>query len=134
MTKSIRGVVVAAALAAAAALPLAAQATTTSNAGPQHYSLETRLTDKFHAGEFDGTLLLTIYPSGIVQGFYRPYDGGYRSVTGGLNGENIWLDIGMMGHSRVIGTFKDGVLNTVAQIPGPDIYTFQSVQTTKPNS
>jgi hypothetical protein len=126
MTTNIRTAAAAAALLAAFTLPLAAQAASTTSGSPQHYALQTRIVDRYHAGEFDGALTMTIYPSGIVQGTYRPADGGFRTVTGGIEGTAIWLDIGMNHPLHLTGTFKDGVLRAVAQIPGPDVYTFES--------
>jgi hypothetical protein len=127
MTKNIRSAAAVAGLLAALALPVASQAATTTSAPPQHYDLQTRIIDQHHAGEYDGRLALTIYPNGIVQGTYLPSDGGVRNVTGGLTGTNIWLDIGSMGQLHVSGTFKNGVLETIAAIPGPNTYTFESV-------
>jgi hypothetical protein len=126
MTTTIRQAIMTAALGAALALPLAAQAATTTNAGPQSCTLESHLAEQYHAGEYDGTLNLTVYPNGIVQGSYRPSDGGVRTVTGGISGSQIWLEIGMEHPLRLTGTFKGGVLQTVANIPGPDIYTFDA--------
>jgi hypothetical protein len=131
MTTTIRTAAATAAVVAALALPLASQAaTTTTGAEPQHYSFQTELTDRYHAGAFDGTLALTIYPSGIVQGSYRPSDGGATNVTGGLTGKDIWLDIGWHGRLHLSGTFENGVLKTIAAIPGPDVYEFDSVRVT----
>jgi hypothetical protein len=129
MIKTIRSAAAAAGLLAALALPLASQAATTTSAQPQHYDMQTRMAERFHPGEYDGRLALTIYPNGIVQGTYLPSDGGVRNVTGGVTGTNIWLEIGSVGGSdqlRLTGTFKNGVLETVAAIPGPDTYTFES--------
>jgi hypothetical protein len=131
MNQSFRTVTATAALLAALALPLASQAATTTSAPAQHYQLQTRLSDALHAGEYDGQLALTVYPSGIVQGTYRPSDGGFRTVTGGLDGKNIWLEIGMQHPLRLTGTFTNGVLATTAQIPGPDTYTLDSVDSVK---
>ena len=127
MKTLLRAAAASVAILAGAALPVASQAASTTTAQPQQYQFETRLADQFHAGEYDGNLSLTISPNGIVQGFYRPSDGGIRTVSGGLDGQNIWLEIGMQHPLRVTGTFKDGVLRTVAQIPGPDHYVFESV-------
>ena len=127
MTKTIRTAAAAAGVIAALALPLSSQAATTVSAPPQHYQFQTRMSDRLHAGEYDGQLTLTVYPNGIVQGSYRPSEGGIRTVTGGLDGKNIWLDIGMDRPLHLTGTFTNGVLVTVAQIPGPDTYTFESV-------
>jgi hypothetical protein len=126
MNKTIRSAAAAAGLLAALAFPAASQAATTTGSQPQHYDLQTRITDQHHAGEYDGRLALTIYPNGIVQGTYFPSDGGVRNVTGGLTGTNIWLDIGSLGQLHLSGTFKNGVLETIAAIPGPDTYTFES--------
>ena len=93
MTKTFTTGAAAAGIVAMLVLPLAANAMTPA-AAPQHYNLETRIFSDYGAGEFDGTLSLTVYPSGIVQGNYHPLDGGFRQVTGGLNGRNIWLDVG----------------------------------------
>ena len=123
----IRSAAAAAGVIAALALPLASQAATTTTAAPQHYQFQTRMSDRLHAGEYDGQLALTVYPSGIVQGTYRPAEGDIRAVTGGVDGKNIWLDIGMDRPLHLTGTFTNGVLLTVAQIPGPDTYTFESV-------
>jgi hypothetical protein len=132
MTNTIRIAVATAATLAAAALPLASPAATTTSAAPQHYTFQTQLTDGNHVGAYEGTLALTIYPNGIVQGTYRPADGGFSSVTGGLTGKDIWLDLGLRGRFHVTGTFENGVLRTVAAIPGPDVYEFDSVSV-RPN-
>ena len=89
MTFSIRAAAAAAGILGTLTLPLAAPAATTSSAGPQLYSLATQLTDRYHAGAYVGRLALTIYPDGIVQGTYRPDEGGFSTVTGGVNGNEI---------------------------------------------
>jgi hypothetical protein len=131
MTTSIRNAAAAAGLLAALALPLASPAATTTSAEPQRYTLRTQLSDDHRAGAYEGTLMLTIYPSGIVQGTYRPSDGGITDVTGGLTGKDIWLDVGARGRLHVTGTFENGVLKTVAAIPGPDVWEFDSVGVTR---
>jgi len=124
MTTIIRKATMATALLAALALPIASQAATTTNASPQRYVFQTRMTESLHAGEYDGTLRLTVYPSGIVSGTFQPSDGGARTVSGGMSGTQIWLDIGMQRSVHLEGTLKNGVLQATANIPGPDIYTF----------
>lgn len=53
-------------------------------------------------GPLSGSLTLRIYNDGIVQGTYATYDGPqFIPVTGGLNGNNIWFDIGMQGRIHV---------------------------------
>ncbi|HEX3464124.1 MAG TPA: hypothetical protein VHS78_08775 [Candidatus Elarobacter sp.] len=127
MTSKIRSAAAAAAMLAALAVPAGAFAATTTSAQTQSYTFPTTLTDRYHAGEYDGLLRLHISPGGIVQGTYQPSDGGIRSVTGGLDGKNIWLDIGGGIHAlHVTGTFQNGVLRTTAALPGPDLYEFDS--------
>jgi hypothetical protein len=127
MTFSIRAAATAM-LPSAFAVPVASQAASTTSAPPQHFQFQTRLYDQLHAGEYQGQLALTIYPSGIVQGNYRPYDGGFRTVTGGLDGKRIWLDLGVDHPLHLTGTFSNGVLETTANVPGPERFTFESVQ------
>lgn len=64
-------------------------------------------------GEFDGSLQLRISSDGIVSGYYRPNDNArFVSVTGGLTGDRLWLEIGSMSTRgwRFSGTLKDGEL------------------------
>ena len=125
MTKMIRTAMTASALLATFALPIASQAASTTNAPPQRYVFQTRMTESMHAGEYDGTLRLTVFPNGIVSGTFQPSDGGARSVSGGTSGTQIWLDIGgAMRSVHLEGTLKNGVLQATANIPGPDTYTF----------
>ena len=121
-----RSIATAAAIIATLALPLPSLATTTTSAPPQQYNFETRIVPQYGAGEYDGTMRLTVYADGIVQGTYLPSDGNIRTVTGGLNGRKLWLDIGQNGRLRVTGTFEHGVINAVVQKPGPDITTFEA--------
>jgi hypothetical protein len=129
MTTTIRNAAATAGLLAALALPLTAQAATTTTTEPQRYTLQTRYFDQYHAGEYDGSLALTIYPGGIVQGTYRLDGGSFRTVTGGLDaGNRIWLDIGDGAFPlHLSGTFRDGALETVASTPGPDRFTLESI-------
>ncbi len=126
MTKILRGALTSAAAAAALAMPLAAPAATTSSAQPQSYTMQTRIVDQYHAGEYDGVLTLTINPDGIVQGSYRDDNGRPTAVTGGVDGQNIWLDIGWRRPLHLTGTFRSGVLRATAALPGPDVYQLES--------
>jgi hypothetical protein len=134
MYTMIRRATTAAALLAALALPVASQAATTTSAGPQHYVFQTRTTESNHAGEYDGTLNLTVYPNGIASGWFRFNDAGdVRDVSGSVTGTKIWLDIGGALHSvQIQGTLKDGVIDATENIPGPNVYTFHA--TVEPNS
>jgi hypothetical protein len=131
MTSKIRAAAAAAGMLAALALPASALAATTTTAQTQSYTIPTKLTDRYHAGEYDGLLRLRVSPDGIVQGSYQPSDGGIVSVTGGLDGKRIWLDLGDgIRALHVTGTFENGVLKTTAAIPGPDLYEFDSASVT----
>ncbi len=127
MTNRFTAAASAAAIIAALAVPLPSIAATTATAPSHRYELQTRIVSQYEAGEFDGTLALTVYPNGIVQGNYLPQDGTFRTVTGGLDGRNIWLDFGSFARFRVIGTFEGGVLKGVVQRPGPDTVTFDAM-------
>jgi hypothetical protein len=117
-----------------ATTPVASQAATTTSAGPQHYVFQTRTTESYHGGEYDGTLNLTVYPSGIASGWFRFNDAGdVRNVSGGVSGTQIWLDIGGTLHTvHIEGTLKNGVIDATENIPGPNVYTFHA--TVEPNS
>ena len=132
MTRKLRAAAAAAALVTTLALPLGASAATTSTAQTQHYTINTRLFDRYNAGEFDGVLSISVSPQGIVQGTYRDASaGGFHSVTGSVDANHhLWLDIGMTRPLRLYGTFNDGAIAATAQIPGADVYTFESTRVT----
>jgi hypothetical protein len=116
------------ALAAASALPLAAGAATVTTGQSQTYILNAVTTQRFDAGEYDGVLRLTISPNGYVNGSYHDLDqGSPKNVTGGLQPDGrIWLDIGASGRLHLNGTFRNGVLHAVAQIPSADTLYFDA--------
>ncbi len=128
---SFKSAAATAGLLAALSLPLGAQA---MQAGaPQHYAFATAIVDDHHAGEIDGVLDLTISAGGIVQGSYRDADSGrIEPVAGGMQGYDIWFDVGSRGRLHVVGTLRDGVLRTVVQAPGPDTVTLNSLRSAKP--
>ena len=127
MNNVIRAAAASAALLAAAWLPAAGSAAT-ENGATQHFSFQTQLTDRFHAGGYDGSLALDVHPDGTVQGIYRPSDGLPQPVAGGVTGGQIWFDVTINDRRvHLIGTLRDGVLRATAQIPGPDVWEFDSV-------
>ncbi|MGH7728425.1 MAG: hypothetical protein ACREM2_06520 [Vulcanimicrobiaceae bacterium] len=95
MTRFALPAVLAALLVSATALPglaltIPAQTKTTT--------FTVSFSPQYEVGSYDGTLRLTIGADGIVNGFYRPDDGfGLREVTGGLDGDHIWIDFGSGG-------------------------------------
>jgi hypothetical protein len=68
----------------------------------------TRIVPQLGVGEYDGRMTLTLNSNGIVNGTYIPDSGGPRVVTGGFNGDQVWLDFGFMGKLHMTGKFKNG--------------------------
>jgi hypothetical protein len=129
MTKNTLGALAAAAaIVAAGAFPLAAGAATVTTGQSQTYTLNVITTRQFDAGEFDGVLRLTISPDGYVNGSYHDVDQGLpKVVTGALEPDGrIWLDIGSSGQLHLNGTFRNGVLHAVGQIPTSDTLYFDA--------
>ncbi|MBV9646850.1 MAG: hypothetical protein JO043_05245 [Candidatus Eremiobacteraeota bacterium] len=134
MKNSMRAATLAASMVGTATLlaPVAAPAAV-SNASsqPARFHMETRLYNDRHPYEIDGRMNLSVYPNGVVNGFYIPTDGGIRDVTGGLTGDKIWLDIGGAQPLHLTGTLKNGALSTTAFIPGPDTWVFESTHSVR---
>jgi hypothetical protein len=84
-------------------------ASTTLALAPITGATSVNLTTEFRpsetGGEYDGTLQLHVSRDGIVSGFYRPSDGSFVPVEGGLDGEKLWLDFGWRGRVHITGTF-----------------------------
>jgi hypothetical protein len=77
----------------------------------QKFDTTMTASDRVSAGAFEGTLFLNISKDGIVQGSYRQADSsGLRDVTGGLDGDKIWLQIGERGGMHITGTYIDGIV------------------------
>jgi hypothetical protein len=56
-----------------------------------------------------GELQIRTSKNGIITGYYRPADNNdFIPVTGGVNGDHVWIDIGRAGGTRINGQFKDG--------------------------
>jgi hypothetical protein len=121
MLNNAKALAVSAALALAGALPVVASAETQAAPPtlPHAYYLNVVSSQEFDAGEYDGTMRLTVNPDGIINGTYQSTDqGGPKIVAGGVspNGR-VWLDIGRM---HLTGTFINGVLHTTSDTPYPD--------------
>jgi hypothetical protein len=81
-------------------------------------------------GEYlDGTMRLTLYPSGIIQGLYFPQDEAPFTVSGGLdNNGKVWL---LLGHSTVTGTWESGdVIDAYSTGPAYQNLKFTATPTT----
>jgi hypothetical protein len=107
-------------LFALGALPCALSLPASASDSVLRYRLETRFEQIGQAGQVDGVMTLTVYPSGIVKGGYHSIDSsGEHEVNGGLKDGRIWLDILGRADDRPLhltGTFKDGVLQTTASL------------------
>jgi len=114
-----------AALLAAATLPAAAAVTHAPVPLPGTTVFDTKLTPDWRGvGAYEGTLSLTIHADGIVNGSYRAADGTRLSyVTGGLDGNHLWLDLGRSGLDHIEGTFDGRSIVGGTYLAGQD-YTF----------
>jgi hypothetical protein len=113
MKSFIRSLLMTVAVGATLLVPISAQAASAD----RHYQLNTRIIAQRPAvGEYDGTMQLNISADGIVQGFYRPDNGRFVAVTGGISDSTFWLDIGSMNNNPLhfTGTFKDGHIDADA--------------------
>jgi hypothetical protein len=113
MKTFLRSALMTAAVGATLLVPISSQAASAE----RHYQLNTRIIEQRPAvGEYDGTMQLNISSDGIVQGFYRPDNGRFVAVTGGVTETTFWLDIGSMSSNPLhfTGTFKDGHIDADA--------------------
>jgi hypothetical protein len=115
--------------------PAAFAATSQQGGAAQSFTFPTRYYDTARPGDIDGRLIITVYPSGIVNGFYLSSDVGRPvDVVGGVNGKAIWLNIGGADRSNPLhltGTFENGVLNATVSKIGPGTHIFQSTDATR---
>lgn len=115
-TKFIRTAAIAFAAALAGA-PAISQAVTTQPATPVQTTYQTTLEPLTGLGApWTGSLQIAIHSDGIIQGYYHPAGDeiAFVPVTGGRNGDNVWLDIGRSGHLHVQGILKNGVITGTA--------------------
>lgn len=99
--------------AALAGVPALSQAATTNATTPIHQTYETSMQSIDGLGApWTGTLQITFNADGIVQGYYHPADNmsAFIPVTGGRNGNAVWLDIGRSGRLHVNGVLDNGVI------------------------
>jgi hypothetical protein len=105
-------------LAGAAALWGSAVATTSAAqaavapAATSYTTVMTQMLPVPSAGVFPGKLNLKVSSDGIVSGWYSPdYEGATVSVAGGVQGDQLWLDLGEFGSVRIVATLhKDGTI------------------------
>ena len=97
---------------ALAGVPAVSYAATAQATNPVHVNYDTSLSSIYgFPSPWTGTLQLTFNPDGIIQGYYRPADNAaFIPVTGGQNGDSVWLDIGRSGQLHVSGVLKDGAI------------------------
>jgi hypothetical protein len=70
-----------------------------------------------------GTMDLTFHSDGIVRGYYHPAGlPSFVPITGGRQGDHIWLTIGRQGAWQLDGRFHDGKItgSAIDEHPGFD--------------
>lgn len=99
---------------------------------PRTVTFDTAFTpDYYGSGAYEGVLHLTFQPGGIVNGWYRPVDVGQpRNVTGGLDGNKLWLDLGESGLHDIQSTYENGKIVGSTYLVN-QTYTFVATPTTK---
>lgn len=102
--------------AALTAVPALSQAATAQSTAAVHATYKTTFSRiPGPSAPWTGSLQLTIHSDGIIQGYYRPDgDQGFIPVTGGRDGDNVWLEIGRDGGFHVDGTLHNGVITGAA--------------------
>lgn len=110
----------------ALALALAPLSVSAAARPTQTYDLVTHETDAISPGEIEGRLHISISPDGIVYGTFIDSQGRIQSVSGGLEGTKIWLQIGQnIIHNSFTGTLIDGVLTAKAPVTGLHEWTLR---------
>ena len=74
-----------------------------------------------------GTIDITYHPSGDVTGFYHPAGLPSRiPITGGRQGDEIWLTIGFEGDWQLTGNFRNGTITGSANNGSVHPYSFKA--------
>ena len=61
------------------------------------------------SGPIVGRLMLHLAPDGVVQGTFRDLDSArIHTVTGGVRGREIWLNLGYLGDLHIDGSIDNG--------------------------
>ncbi len=112
MITILRGAAFVAAMALAGLPAIAPAATAYQSSETVHANYSASISPSFGFGyPWTGTLQLAIHPDGIINGYYRPADNAaFIPVTGGRDGQNVWIDIGDRGRLHVSGTFQNGAI------------------------
>jgi hypothetical protein len=129
ITTLIRGAALVAAIGLAGMPAISPAATAYTGNQTTHANFSTSISPLFGFGApWTGTLQLTFNPDGIVNGYYRPDDNmNYIPVTGGRNGQDIWLDIGERGQLHITGTLQnDKIIGTALNERSDHPYKFSA--------
>jgi hypothetical protein len=103
-------------------------------AAPQAFHYETSLTSLYGvSGPITGVLDLKISDGGIVSGYYHPsYNIAFIPVTGGREGKQIWLNIGLEDRISVLGTVDgDNIAGVARMASDPSPFDFKAKLTTQ---
>jgi hypothetical protein len=85
-------------------------------------------------GQYVGRMTLHFYSDGTVNGTYRDeFQGGFRPVSGGMNGSKIWLSFGRRGNHQFNGTIGNGgvITGSLTNFRGPNVYKFTATPVSK---
>lgn len=94
--------------------PLAVQA---ASSRAVSYDFMVRETGSMKAGEYHSRMRMTVEPNGILSGWLVNTEGTISSVTGGVDGTKIWIQLGnagIVGGHYYQGTFIDGKIEATA--------------------
>ena len=82
------------------------------------YQLVTRVLERQPGtNAHDGTMRLTVAGDGAITGYYRPRNGRFIQVNGGVDPQGqLWIDIGLRAAApnHFIGTFHDGSIDATS--------------------
>lgn len=85
---------------------------------PGHFNVQI-WNDITHDYPLTGTMDITYHPDGIIRGYYHPAGlPSFVPITGGRDGDRIWLTIGTSGRWTLNGHFHDGRITGSASRSG----------------
>ena len=129
--RSIAALVLSLAVPAVVLVPVTVQAASIHTDRTVVYSTSLQGLNDTTAVPLTGSLHVRISKDGIISGFYRPdYTMDFTPVTGGVDGDHVWLLIGATSPTRVDGTYANGTIAGTAYTPDHAIYQFAATNAT----
>ncbi|HET9028678.1 MAG TPA: hypothetical protein VFN49_00750 [Candidatus Aquilonibacter sp.] len=110
---------------AVALVPVVANAAAIHTDRTIAYSTSLQELNKNWAPPLVGDLHVRLAEDGVVSGYYQAaYSIHFVPVTGGVDGDHVWLLIGSTSPTRVEGTYHNGAIVGTAYTPDNNIYRF----------